>query len=83
MPTTKERRVKQKVAEIEVAQDPAEVAEEAGLRYVSDEQPGYTRKPKGDDFEYFDTDGKAVKLSDFKGKKSVVLAFYVLAFTGG
>ncbi len=30
-----------------------------------------------------DTDGNAVKLSDFKGKKSVVLAFYVLAFTGG
>jgi peroxiredoxin len=23
------------------------------------------------------------KLSDFKGKKNVVLAFYVLAFTGG
>jgi cytochrome oxidase Cu insertion factor (SCO1/SenC/PrrC family) len=30
-----------------------------------------------------DTDGNAVKLSGFKGKKSVVLAFYVLAFTGG
>jgi hypothetical protein len=30
-----------------------------------------------------DTDGNTVKLSDFKGKKSVVLAFYVLAFTGG
>jgi peroxiredoxin Q/BCP len=29
------------------------------------------------------TDGKTYKLSDFKGKKSVVLAFYVLAFTGG
>jgi cytochrome oxidase Cu insertion factor (SCO1/SenC/PrrC family) len=30
-------------------------------------------------------DGKGVrfKLSDFKGKKNVVLAFYVLAFTGG
>ena len=30
-------------------------------------------------------DGKTVrvKLSDFKGKKNVVLAFYVLAFTGG
>ena len=30
-------------------------------------------------------DGRAVryKLSDFKGKKNVVLAFYVLAFTGG
>ena len=24
-----------------------------------------------------------VKLSDFRGKKTVVLAFYVLAFTGG
>ena len=30
-----------------------------------------------------DTEGNTVKLSDFKGKKSVVLAFYVLAFTGG
>ena len=31
------------------------------------------------------SDGKTVryKLSDFKGKKNVVLAFYVLAFTGG
>lgn len=34
-------------------------------------------------FELTDTTGKAVKLSDFKGKKNVVLAFYVLAFTGG
>lgn len=31
------------------------------------------------------SDGKTVryKLSDFKGKKNVVLAFYVFAFTGG
>ena len=35
------------------------------------------------DFTLTDTTGKPVKLSDFKGKKSVVLAFYVLAFTGG
>jgi cytochrome oxidase Cu insertion factor (SCO1/SenC/PrrC family) len=27
--------------------------------------------------------GLRFKLSDFKGKKNVVLAFYVLAFTGG
>ena len=37
-----------------------EAAEEAGLRYVSDDRPGYTRKAKGDDFEYFDADGKAI-----------------------
>ena len=35
------------------------------------------------DFSLTDTNGKPVKLSDFKGKKNVVLAFYVLAFTGG
>ena len=29
------------------------------------------------------TDGKTYKLSDFKGQKNVVLAIYVLAFTGG
>lgn len=35
------------------------------------------------DFTLIDTNRKQVKLSDFKGKKNVVLAFYVLAFTGG
>ena len=35
------------------------------------------------DFTLTDTTGKEVKLSDFRGKKNVVLAFYVLAFTGG
>ncbi|HSP44879.1 MAG TPA: DNA topoisomerase IB [Chthoniobacterales bacterium] len=54
------RKDTKRIAEIEVAIDPVEVAEEAGLRYVSDDQPGYTRKTKGDDFEYFDTDGKAI-----------------------
>lgn len=38
---------------------------------------------KAPDFTLNDTKGKPVKLSDFRGKKSVVLAFYVLAFTGG
>jgi DNA topoisomerase-1 len=57
----KRRKEKKKISEIEVTTDAAEVAEEAGLRYVSDDQPGYTRKAKGDDFEYFDTDGKAIR----------------------
>jgi DNA topoisomerase-1 len=39
----------------------ADAAEEAGLRYVSDDQPGYTRKGKGDDFEYLDLEEKAIR----------------------
>ena len=35
------------------------------------------------DFTLPATDGSAVKLSDFRGKKSVVLAFYPMAFTAG
>jgi cytochrome oxidase Cu insertion factor (SCO1/SenC/PrrC family) len=35
------------------------------------------------DFTLMDNTGHQVKLSDFRGKKNVILAFYVLAFTGG
>jgi cytochrome oxidase Cu insertion factor (SCO1/SenC/PrrC family) len=35
------------------------------------------------DFTLSNTKGEKVRLSDFRGKKNVVLAFYVLAFTGG
>jgi cytochrome oxidase Cu insertion factor (SCO1/SenC/PrrC family) len=35
------------------------------------------------DFTLPDQFGKQVKLSDYRGKKNVVLAFYVLAFTSG
>lgn len=38
---------------------------------------------KAPEFSLRATDGKVYKLSDFKGKKNVVLAIYVLAFTGG
>ena len=41
--------------------EPEEIAAEAGLRYVSDDQPGYTRKAKGDDFEFFDVAGKRIR----------------------
>jgi DNA topoisomerase-1 len=61
MPATTLRAEKKKIDEIEIAPDPVEVAEEAGLRYVSDDAPGYTRKAKGDDFEYFDTAGKKIR----------------------
>jgi hypothetical protein len=51
--------------------------EEAIMPKVGDMAPDFTLK-------YFDgSDRKDVKLSDFRGKKNVVVAFYVFAFTGG
>lgn len=38
---------------------------------------------KAPDFTLTDTNWKKVSLHDFLGRKNVVLAFYVLAFTGG
>ena len=38
---------------------------------------------KAPDFTLPDQSGNKISLSQFQGKKSVVLAFYVLAFTGG
>ena len=38
---------------------------------------------KAPDFNLPDQNGNKVSLSQFLGKKNVVLAFYVLAFTGG
>lgn len=55
------RSQKKKLAQLKIVTDPVEAAEEAGLRYVSDRGSGYTRKAKGDDFEYFDTDGKEIR----------------------
>jgi DNA topoisomerase I len=43
------------------AADPAESAEAAGLRYVSDAKPGITRKRSGKGFRYVGPDGKAVR----------------------
>src|SRR5215472_18567772 len=49
-----------KTIESAVAAESAEAAEEAGLQYVNDERPGYSRTAKGKDFEYFDTGGKPI-----------------------
>lgn len=61
MPAQQTRKEKKKVADVTVTADPAEAAEDAGLRYVSDDQPGYTRKAKGEGFEYFDTEVKPIR----------------------
>jgi len=59
--TTNKNRKEKEIPDLKVPADSIEAAEEAGLRYVSDDQPGYTRKAKGDDFEYFDTEGKPIR----------------------
>jgi len=43
------------------AEELVAAAEEAGLQYVSDERPGYRRKPKRKEFEYFDAEGKPIR----------------------
>ena len=45
----------------DIITDPVDAAEEAGLRYVSDTRPGYTRKRNGESFQYFDTEGKLIQ----------------------
>jgi DNA topoisomerase-1 len=50
-----------KAIEPVVAGDSAEAAEEAGLQYVNDERPGYSRRAKGQSFEYLDTEGKPIR----------------------
>src|SRR6266567_817125 len=50
-----------KEVEDSVATESAEAAEEAGLHYVSDDRPGYTRKARNGEFEYLDTQGKPIR----------------------
>jgi hypothetical protein len=51
--------------------------EDSSMPKVGDVAPDFNLK-------YIDSTGeKQVKLSDYRGKKNVVLAFYIFAFTGG
>ena len=51
--------------------------EDLGMPKVGDMAPDFTLK-------HFDGGNlKDIKLSDYRGKKNVVLAFYIFAFTGG
>ncbi len=38
-----------------------DAAEGAGLRYISDDRPGYTRRSKGKNFDWLDTEGKVIR----------------------
>src|SRR5690349_2689019 len=50
-----------KSIEASIAIEGAEAAEEAGLQYVSDDRPGYTRKGNNGEFEYLDAQGKRIR----------------------
>ena len=45
---------------LEIVTDPLASAKAAGLRYVTDAMPGFTRKLKGKHFEFYDCDGKQI-----------------------
>ncbi len=67
MPTKKTAPLKPRlpnIEELEIVQDPHTTAEVAGLHYVSDDEPGWTRKKRGKSFSYFDQNG--VKVTDAK-----------------
>jgi outer membrane murein-binding lipoprotein Lpp len=56
------------------------------MRAHQDVKVNHTSLKVGDmapDFTLLDNQWKQVHLSDYRGKKNVVLAFYVLAFTEG
>ena len=55
------RKEKEKTTDLKILTDPVDAAEEAGLRYVTDEQPGYTRKKRGGSFVYYDIEGKLIR----------------------
>jgi peroxiredoxin len=55
----------------------AQTKEDSGMPKVGDMAPDFTLK------HFEDNRLKDVKLSDYRGKKNVVLAFYIFAFTGG
>ena len=55
-------------------------------RPQEDVKVSHTSLKAGDtapDFTLLDNKWKQIHLSDYRGKKNVVLAFYIFAFTGG
>jgi DNA topoisomerase I len=57
-----------------IDQDPVQSAKDAGLRYVTDAQPGIRRKRSGKGFRYIDPDRKPVRDSEVLSRiKSLVI----------
>lgn len=54
-----------------------------GAKRPAPPEPKFKVGEMAPDFTLLDQNRKPVKLSDFRGKKNVALAFIVFAFTGG
>jgi DNA topoisomerase I len=61
MPALGKKSAGQKPIELDSDVDRADAAEEVGLRYVSDDRPGYRRRAKSSVFEYLDAEGKLIR----------------------
>jgi DNA topoisomerase-1 len=62
------------MADLAIITDLKQSSKEAGLRYVTDARPGFTRKRRGKSFQYFDADGKRITDEDTLGRiKSLVI----------
>ena len=59
------------------------LAAAGGLRSEETDMPELKKGDKAPDFELEGSDGKTYKLSDFKGKRAVVIAWFPKAFPGG
>jgi DNA topoisomerase-1 len=57
----KKRNGNKQNGDTKIAAESLEAAEDAGLRYVSDDQLGFSRQQKGEEFEYFDQKGKPIR----------------------
>jgi len=57
----KKRNGKGQNGDTKIAADSLEAAEEAGLRYVNDDQPGFSRRRKSEEFEYLNQKGKPIR----------------------
>ena len=61
-----------------IGRDPKITAKAAGLRYVTDSMPGFTRKKSGTGFSFYDAEGKVVKEGELiqRFKKLVIPPAY-------
>ncbi len=65
MPNESLRKVKREESRsATVTDDPKQSAIAAGLRYMSDDSPGISRKSRGSEFKFYDSEGRVIKKTE-------------------